>query len=130
MRYILFFCLLGLAAAASAQDADEGKVLFMDHCATCHGTSARGDGPMAAVLSVEPPDLTELADRNSGAFPTDYVVRRVDGREEVLAHGGPMPVFGMILEGESGVVDAPDGSPIFTTAAIVDLTEWLRTIQK
>ena len=48
----------------------------------------------------------------------------------LTTHGGPMPVFGMILQGDSGVVDAPDGSPIFTTEAIVDLTEWLKTIQR
>ena len=47
-----------------------------------------------------------------------------------MAHGGPMPLFGQILEGRSGVIDAPDGSPIFTTEQIVDIVAWLATIQE
>jgi mono/diheme cytochrome c family protein len=118
------------AGAASAQDAESGAVLFQDHCATCHGTAAEGNGPMTAVLSIAPPDLTVLAEANGGTFPLERVVRRVDGREEVLAHGGPMPVFGMILGGESGMVDAFDGTPVFTTRAVVDIAAWLQTVQK
>jgi mono/diheme cytochrome c family protein len=118
------------AGAASAQDAESGAVLFQDHCATCHGTAAEGNGPMTAVLSIAPPDLTVLAEANGGTFPLERVVRRVDGREEVLAHGGPMPVFGMILGGESGMVDAFDGTPVFTTRAVVDIAVWLQSVQK
>jgi mono/diheme cytochrome c family protein len=118
------------AGAAVAQDAESGAVLFQDHCATCHGIAAEGDGPMTAVLSIAPPDLTVLAETNGGTFPLERVVRRVDGREEVLAHGGPMPVFGMILGGESGMVDAFDGTPVFTTRAVVDIAAWLQTVQK
>jgi mono/diheme cytochrome c family protein len=118
------------AGAAAAQDAESGAVLFQDHCATCHGTAAEGNGPMTAVLSIAPPDLTVLAEANGGTFPLERVVRRVDGREEVLAHGGPMPVFGMILGGESGMVDAFDGTPVFTTRAVVDIAAWLQTVQK
>ena len=85
---------------------------------------------MTAVLSVAPPDLTVLAETNGGTFPLERVVRRIDGRDEVLAHGGPMPVFGMILGGESGMVDAFDGTPVFTTRAVVDIAVWLRSVQK
>jgi mono/diheme cytochrome c family protein len=118
------------ACAASAQDAESGAVLFRDHCATCHGLAAEGDGPMTGVLSVRPPDLTLLAQTEGGTFPLERVVRRIDGREEVLAHGGPMPVFGMILGGESGMVDAFDGTPVFTTRAVVDIATWLQTVQR
>ncbi len=126
----LVLALILAAGAAAAQDAESGAVLFQDHCATCHGTAAEGNGPMTAVLSIAPPDLTVLAEANGGTFPLERVVRRVDGREEVLAHGGPMPVFGMILGGESGMVDAFDGTPVFTTRAVVDIAAWLQTVQK
>jgi mono/diheme cytochrome c family protein len=126
----LVLAMILAAGAAAAQDAESGAVLFQDHCATCHGTDAEGGGPMTAVLAVAPPDLTVLAGTNGGTFPLERVVRRIDGREEVLAHGGPMPVFGMILGGESGMVDAFDGTPVFTTRAVVDIAAWLQTVQK
>jgi mono/diheme cytochrome c family protein len=129
-RIVPILILAALPALASAQDADLGGQVFRDHCATCHGLLGRGDGPMTQVLTVQPPDLTSLAAANGGVFPLEQVVRRIDGQEEVLAHGGPMPVFGFILGGQSGVIDTIDGTPLFTTQAVVDVAEWLRGIQQ
>jgi len=129
--------LLGLATAAAlaaapalSQDVDAGEVLFRDHCATCHGVTAQGDGPMTKILTIQPPDLTRLAAAEGGAFPLERVVRRIDGRDEVLAHGGPMPIYGMILGGESGMIDAFDGTPVFTTQSVVDIAAWLQSVQR
>jgi len=119
-----------LASTASAQDVAQGRDVFQNHCATCHGTGARGDGPMADVLSVVPTDLTTLAASNGGEFPTARVVRRVDGQREVLAHGGPMPLWGMILDGPSAMIVAPDGAEIVAPEAIVDVAAWLATVQR
>jgi mono/diheme cytochrome c family protein len=119
-----------LASTASAQDVAQGRDVFQNHCAACHGTGARGDGPMADVLSVVPADLTALAASNGGEFPTARVVRRVDGQREVLAHGGPMPLWGMILDGPSSVIVAPDGAEIVAPEAIVDVAAWLATVQR
>ena len=58
------------------------------------------------------------------------VVRRIDGETEVLAHGGPMPLFGLVLQGPSGIVVAKDGSEIVTSEAIVDIAAWLEEIQQ
>ena len=118
------------AGAAVAQDVERGAEAFADHCAVCHGTGAIGDGPMAPALMFAPSDLTRLSARNDGVFPAARVVRRIDGREEVMAHGGPMPLFGEILGGASGVIDAPDGSPIFTSEEIVDIVAWIATVQE
>lgn len=130
MKHALACLAIALALPATAQDAVRGAEAFTDHCAVCHGLEAIGDGPMAPILMFAPADLTRLAARNDGVFPTARVVRRIDGREEVMAHGGPMPLFGEILGGASGVIDAPDGSPVFTTEEIVDITAWLATIQE
>ena len=119
-----------LASTASAQDEAQGRDVFQNHCATCHGTGARGNGPMADVLSVVPSDLTALAASNGGEFPTARVVRRVDGQREVLAHGGPMPLWGMILDGPAAVIVAPDGAEIVAPEAIVDVAAWLATVQR
>ncbi|MGI9394266.1 MAG: c-type cytochrome [Boseongicola sp.] len=132
MRFIAVTSAVFVAAFGSveAQDSSRGQDLFLRHCATCHGSTAQGDGPMAAVLSIPPADLTVLADDNGGAFPAGKVVRRIDGEIEVLAHGGPMPLFGLVMQGPSGVVVASDGSEIITSEAIVDMAAWLEEIQQ
>lgn len=121
---------LAFATTAAADDPERGKDLFSDHCATCHGMGATGNGPMASVLSVRPPDLTALSMGNGGAFPLDRVIRRIDGTTEVLAHGGPMPIYGLLLQGPSEAVLAPDGSELIAPEAIVDIATWLQEIQK
>jgi len=40
---------------------DRGKEIFMANCTTCHGVSAKGDGPIAASLTPKPTDLTIMA---------------------------------------------------------------------
>ncbi len=50
-----------------------GQVLYQNYCATCHGTDAKGNGPMAPVLKTPPPDLTQIAVRNGGVFPQKNV---------------------------------------------------------
>ena len=43
--------------AYQASSIAEGKALFAEHCALCHGRRAAGDGPAAATLQPRPPDL-------------------------------------------------------------------------
>lgn len=72
-----------------------GGATFRTYCATCHGTTARGDGPLAVNMRRKPADLTEIAKRNGGLFPTDMVFRTIDGRQPVRGHSGPdMPAWG------------------------------------
>jgi mono/diheme cytochrome c family protein len=125
----LLIALALLAGPAAAQDAARGAELFAGHCAACHGAAAEGDGPMTAVLAVAPPDLTGLAAAEGGTFPMERVVRSVDGRSMILAHGGAMPLFGRILEGEGAVYDAADGTPVITKAAVLDIAAWLASRQ-
>jgi mono/diheme cytochrome c family protein len=85
----------GFAAAAQAEDPDVGKSEFQSSCASCHGTDARGKGPVADQMKVPPPDLTTLAKRNNGAFPKDAVYETISGSKTVPAHGiREMPVWG------------------------------------
>ena len=42
----------------AAASIAHGEALFRDHCASCHGTGGRGDGPAAAGLLQRPADLT------------------------------------------------------------------------
>lgn len=127
---ILTLSVILLTGTASAQEAVRGMEVFANHCATCHGVSAMGDGPMTSVLAAPPPDLSVLSAQNAGVFPMARVVRRIDGTAEVLAHGGPMPLWGMILDGPSAVVVAPDGAEIVAPETIVDVAEWLKAVQR
>ena len=61
---------LGTMAFAQKETVNVGKLEFETHCASCHGTDAKGKGPFVSNLKVAPPDLTLLAKRNAGGFPT------------------------------------------------------------
>jgi mono/diheme cytochrome c family protein len=54
------FAVLTLALAGSAQagDAAAGKSVFDANCASCHGTSGKGDGPVGAALNPPPRNFT------------------------------------------------------------------------
>ena len=120
--------LIALALATPALAQKDGRAIFMDHCAACHRPEARGDGPMASMLSVPPSDLTALED-DDGAFPRFWVMRRIDGRDPFLAHGGPMPVWGDVLDGPRVLVDGLGGQPIPMSENVAAVTAWLESIQ-
>lgn len=46
----------------------DGPTLFNTYCAVCHGVSAKGDGPMAKMLTAKTPDLARIAERHDGKF--------------------------------------------------------------
>jgi mono/diheme cytochrome c family protein len=87
-----------LAAPALAQDEpieEIGKQEFVRSCAACHGESGKGDGLVAGLLTVKPPDLTSIRKRHGGEFPASRVYRIIDGRNEMRPHGSrEMPIWG------------------------------------
>jgi mono/diheme cytochrome c family protein len=73
---------------------ESGAALFRSHCASCHGSDARGAGPVATELRRLPPDLTTFAIRNGGLFPGERLKQIIDGRG-IASHGtSDMPVWG------------------------------------
>ncbi|WP_372891978.1 c-type cytochrome [Rhodosalinus sp.] len=130
IRTALAFATLAAAGPVVAQDPEAGEALYRTHCASCHGADGEGNGPMAAVLTLQPTDLTALAAENDGTFPTLEAVRRIDGRDPLVAHGSPMPVYGDFFEGGPAVaVSAESGQPVMTTEPVADLVAWLRSVQ-
>lgn len=136
MRYLLaaVVCLAGPALAEGEDvvgDAMTGAALYQTHCAVCHGAEARGDGPMAPVLLVQPADLTALVARHGGVFPLERVAARIDGRDPLVSHGSDMPVYGRFFEeGPDVALRTESGQPLLTSQPIADLVAWLRTIQE
>ena len=121
---------LSLALPAHAGDAARGGELYVTFCSTCHGSEGRGDGPMAPILAILPADLTGLAARAGGAIPVSAVAAKIDGRDPLLAHGGPMPLFGEFFDGESAAIKTETGQPLLTSPEIVDLLAFLETVQE
>ena len=75
-----------------------GQQSFTRNCASCHGSEATGDGPVAATLTVEPANLTQLSQKEGGEFPFWRVYRSVDGRLELPGHGTrEMPIWGFVF---------------------------------
>jgi mono/diheme cytochrome c family protein len=117
---------LAAPQARAAAGAPDGAALYRTYCASCHGTTGRGDGPVAAVLRVPPADLTMLAQRNGGTYPADRIAERIDGRANVAAHGpSEMPVWGDALSSQSL---AGQGENALRTR-VGALVEHLRTLQ-
>lgn len=127
---LLFTPALALAQAQETRgDPAAGAELYARYCATCHGADAHGDGPMASILLIQPTDLTQLTRRHDG-FPVGRVVRRIDGRDPLVSHGSPMPVWGDFFQGEDAALKAETGQPILTSRPIVDLVAWLESVQE
>ncbi|MFD0980886.1 c-type cytochrome [Tropicimonas aquimaris] len=122
-------CVLLVPGSGRAEEAVPPPESYVDACLGCHGADARGNGPNAGLLTATVPDLTTFAQRNDGVFDAARVVRLIDGREGLAAHGGPMPMFGGLLAGASVVIDGPQGSPVTTTRPILEIAEWLETVQ-
>ena len=84
--------------AAPMTSPASGKEMFTSYCASCHGKDAKGDGPAANALKQLPADLTTLAKRNGGKYPTDRVTSILRGQTSLMAHGDQeMPVWGPVF---------------------------------
>ena len=121
-----------MMSAVSAHAADyvalSGQDLYLRFCASCHGESGRGDGPVAGSMTVETPDLTLLARRHGGTFPRDRVVQIIDGRYTLGAHGArTMPVWGEDF-GRLGIGD-PNAERA-TQTIITRLADYLWALQR
>ena len=122
--------LLLTTGLAGAQVIDEysGQETYMRFCASCHGESGTGDGPVAKGLPISVPDLTRLEQRWSGEFDANLMRKIIDGREIVVIHGTRyMPVWGYEFWIEEGA-DEEAKERVYT---IVDnLVDYIRSIQK
>lgn len=105
-RRLLRLSLLLALVACGCVDRESrhvaGSDLYLRYCASCHGTDAKGGGPLAGSLTTAPADLTTLAQRSGGHFDESAVMATIDGRRAVAAHGPrDMPVWGAVFEEEA-----------------------------
>jgi len=94
--------------AAAPEKVDEaaairGEIIFSRYCATCHGTQGDGKGPLSGELRTSVPDLRVMAVKNAGKFPFEKVLKSIDGRQRIGAHGSSdMPAWGDALKNTDG----------------------------
>ena len=129
---------LVLAATVVSADRDQnfdlGQSEYASSCASCHGPSGKGDGPMVRDLVTKPTDLTTLANRNGGVFPAQRVYEIIDGREAVKAHGSrEMPVLGTQFRATVPYVEElgmRDFGPSIAHARIASVIDYWYRIQE
>lgn len=87
-------------ATAHSEDKtrDFGRTFFAEHCAACHGTSGKGDGPAAKAYPVGLPDFTSKSYMEG--LTDEYL-------KQIISTGGApqgrtpfMPGFGFSLSEE------------------------------
>jgi mono/diheme cytochrome c family protein len=104
---------------------ESGAGLYLKYCASCHGVTARGNGPVAGSLRKPPADLTQLARRYGQPLPKERLAAFIDGREALAAHGSrEMPVWGETLyAGERPDTPARDAARSGTIRLILEYLE-------
>ena len=145
MRVMKFIALIAVVVTisvfAAAQDAtpttpvlkhvpitsspsNSGKQMFANYCAVCHGTDAKGNGPAASALKTPPPDLTILAQKNGGKYPSAHVAAAIRGQANLSSHGtADMPVWGPLFSSISG------GHASTVQQRISNLSQYIETLQ-
>ena len=100
-----------------------GAASFKQYCVVCHGTSAKGDGPVAKALKVPPADLTQIAKRNGGKFPALAVRMSISGDTAVAAHGTrDMPTWGQVFR-------ETEGDPV-SALRVKNLVDYVENLQE
>ena len=132
MRHV-WLITLALAACVERETVPTGREDFEDFCAACHGMSGKGDGEGAAALDRRPADLTQLSAKNGGIFPGTQVMAKIWGYTGVAPDrqdaASPMPEFGPLLQGDLVPYDGGDGISTPTPLRLVQIAEYLKSLQ-
>ena len=128
MKILAILALLPLAACVTRPDIPTGRADFDALCAGCHGATGEGNGPLAASLDRKPRNLATLAATNRGKFPGTRAMAQIWGYAK--PGGQVMPEFGPLLDSEVVPYDGGDGILTPTPIRLVQLEQYLRTLQK
>jgi len=136
---VLLFCasvtmLCGMGAAQQPEvvntpvrhtSANSGKEMYEAYCAACHGKDGRGHGPAASALKIPPTDITVLARRHVGKFPSIEVYRSITGEAGIAAHGSKeMPIWGPIFMSMSHQHESE------VHLRVANLTDYIKSMQQ
>jgi mono/diheme cytochrome c family protein len=139
MKFISFAAILLAVPYLVAQDAakttvkhvpitqtapNSGKEMFSSYCAVCHGADAKGAGPAASAMKTPPSDLTTLAQKNGGKYPSAHVAAVIRGQGALPSHGSEeMPVWGPLFSSLS------QGHEAQVQQRVANLVQYIETLQ-
>jgi len=104
--------------------SNSGAEMFKSYCAVCHGTDGKGSGPAATAMKVPPTDLTLLAQKNGGKYPSAHVASVIRGQATLPSHGSEdMPVWGRLFSTIS------QGHESQVQQRVANLVEYIGTLQ-
>lgn len=124
---MIFGGFFAVPAVQAEEDMVPGELAYTQYCATCHGISGKGDGPLTEIMTDKVSDLTQLSANNDGVFPMLEVIHVIDGRTGLRGHGGPMPTYGALFAEE--VDSTLFGSVLYTRGKILSLAYFLEELQ-
>ncbi len=102
----------------------DGRQMFVNYCAPCHGRNGHGNGPVAAALKRQPADLTLMSRSNGGKFPGVHVTAVLEYGVNIPSHGtAEMPIWGPLLAKMS------QGSSLERMLRISNLRRYIEEIQ-
>lgn len=111
---IPLFALLVISSNASAADVEKGKANFNILCASCHGATGLGDGPVGAALPADQKPRN-LQDAKSYKYAKD------DAKlAEIIKKGGSAVGLSMMMPAQPSLSDTD----------IADLIAYIKTLQK
>lgn len=127
--------LLAVSTGLQAQGGDIGSREYVENCAVCHGTSGKGNGPLAGIINEKVSDLTQLSKANNGIFPYSRVYEVIDGTREAKGHGTrDMPVWGSVYNEQApqwlGFDYASQDAQTFVRGRILALIGHIQTLQE
>jgi high-affinity iron transporter len=98
------------SCSGPAPSIDQGRLLYQGNgCASCHGASGHGDGPLAATLRSSPANLSDPAHFKRGTSEADIAKTLAEGIVDAQAstpqlhhdhHDLAMPKFDHLSEVE------------------------------
>ena len=129
---------LAVSAQAFAEDFDtntlraigQGRALYLQHCASCHGTAAKGNAEMAFGTNgqtVTPPDLTALASRD-GHFDGAHIRSHIQGRTWGKCGVG-MPCWQQVFRAAQQSFGATGQGDAHTFLQMWKLTKYVEFVQ-
>lgn len=82
---------------SAAPSVAEGRALYLANgCASCHGSSGLGDGPIGKTLNPRPRDFRDSAAFRNGTDVASIARTIASG----IPMGGAMPLFAHLTDGE------------------------------
>lgn len=104
--------------------AESGVEMYKSYCAVCHGLAGKGDGPAATAMKAPPTNLSALAQKNGGKYPSAHVASVIRGQAALPSHGNQdMPVWGRLF---SSISKGNDGQ---VQQRVANLVEYVGTLQ-